>query len=74
MKKDVSCVMDFISNTIINSPDQGQKIISNVSLERAGDLLGHVNSLVNSKYDTYLTCGLKATKVLFYKIVEMITE
>jgi hypothetical protein len=42
-------------------------------METAGDLLSHINSLINSKYNTYLTAGLHAMRLLFVKIQEMIT-
>ena len=44
-----------MKNTIIDSDDRGQKVIESISFEKAADLLGHINTLVNAKYDTYLT-------------------
>ena len=42
-------------------------------MQTAADLLNHLNSLINSKYNTYLVAGLHAMRLLFVKIQEMIT-
>lgn len=43
-----------------------------ISLEKASDILGHINSLINSKYEPYLVCGLKALRMIFYKVQEWV--
>lgn len=57
MMNDVSVVMDVINNTFA----ENQKI-DMLNYENIAQILPHTTKLVNSKYETHILAGLKATQ------------
>ena len=75
INKDTSAVMDFINDTYVENDINRETIRNNVSrikITNWGQLLSHIYTLLNSKYETYLICGIKALKVVFQTISEII--
>lgn len=77
INKDTSAVMDFINNSFVESDDGTNREmirhnIQGIKITNCGALLSHIYTLLNSKYETYLICGIKALKVVFQTISEII--
>jgi hypothetical protein len=67
--------MDFINNTFVEHADNDECLRNNVQsikIVNCGAMLSHIYTLLNSKYGTYLICGIKALKVIFQKVSEII--
>lgn len=75
INKDTSAVMDFINNSFVSNSENEQLIKSNldsIKLTNWAALLSHIYTLLNSKYETYLIWGVKALKLIFQRISEII--
>ena len=78
INKDTSAVMDFMNNTfVINdeaSSDSIRSNVQNVKINNWGALLSHIYTLLDSRYETYLICGIKALKLVFQRVSEIISK
>ncbi|CAI2381436.1 unnamed protein product [Moneuplotes crassus] len=77
INKDTSAVMDFFNNTFVvreGGPDQEtvRKNLGLVKITNCLSLLSHIYTLLQTKYETYLLCGIKTLKVIMQPISEII--
>lgn len=57
-KRDTSLVMDFFNYAFVKGKPVNLEL---VTMENAAAILAHLSSLINSKYETYLIVGIKAS-------------
>ena len=75
INKDTSAVMDFLNDTFVENDFNKEMIKSNIlriKITNWGALLSHIYTLLNSKYETYLIWGIRALRVVFQTISEII--
>ena len=78
INKDSSAVMDFMNNAfVIKDKVNSESVrfnVQNTKINNWGALLSHIYTLLNTKYETYLICSIKALTLVFQRVSELISK